>query len=149
MSQEDIENARRGYAALNDAYRSGDVEHFRPILEEFWDPEVVFVPAGVLPESRTVHGLEDMLQFTVGQMQAFEEGSMWIEPLEYIEAGDRMVVPYRFGGRARHTGIEVEFSFVHVFTQRRGKTVRVDVYRSMAEALKAVGLSEQGAHADS
>jgi len=149
MSQENIENARRGYAALNDAYRSGDVERFRPILEEFWDPEVVFVPAGVLPESRSVHGFEDMLRFTAGQMQAFEEGSTWIQPLEYIEAGDRTVVPYRFGGRARHTGIEVELSFVHVFTQRRGKTVRVDVYRSMEEALEDLGLSEQDAHADS
>jgi ketosteroid isomerase-like protein len=149
VSQEDIENARRGYAALNDAYRSGDVERFRATLEEFWDPEVVFVPAGVLPESRTVHGLEDMLEFTADQMQAFEQGSMWIEPLEYIQAGDRMVVPYRFGGRARHTGIAVEFSFVHLFTQRRGKTVRVDVYTSKDEAFADVGLSEQDAHADS
>ena len=52
-------------------------------------------PGSVLPESRTVHGLEDMLRFTAGQMQAFEEGSMWIDPLEYIEAGDRMVVAGR------------------------------------------------------
>jgi ketosteroid isomerase-like protein len=141
VSQEDVENARRGYALLNDAYRSADAERFRPFLEEIWDPEVVFVPAGVLPESRAVHGLEAVLQFTAGQMEAFEDGSMWIEPLEYIDAGDRIVVPYRFGGRARHTGVEVEFSFVHVFTQRRGKTVRVDVYESLDEAREDVGLS--------
>jgi ketosteroid isomerase-like protein len=141
MSQQDVENARRGYAALNDAYRSGDVESFRPVLEEFWDPEVVFVPAGVLPDSRSsVQGWDAVLRFTAGQMQAFESGSMWIEPLEFIDGGDRLVVPYRFGGRARHTGIEVEFSFVHVFTQRRGKAVRVDVYATKQEALTDVGL---------
>jgi ketosteroid isomerase-like protein len=143
MSQQDIENARRGYAALNDAYRSGDLERFRPILEEFWDPDVVFVAAGVLPDSgTTTHGLDGVLGFISGQMQAFEEGSMWMEPLEYIDAGDRLVVPYRFGGRARHTGIDVEFSFVHAFTQRRGKAVRVDVYETKEQALEDLGLSE-------
>ena len=147
MSQRDIENARRGYAVLNEACRSGDVDRFRPILEELWDPDVVFAAAGVLPDSSTsAHGWDGVLAFISGQMQAFEEGSMWIEPLEYIDAGDRLVVPYRFGGRARHTGIEVEFSFVHVFTRRRGKTVRVDVYETKEQALEDIGLSE--AHAD-
>ena len=141
MSDQDIENARRGYAAVNEAYGSGDVNRLRPILEELWDPNVVFVAAGVLPDSSTrVQGWEGVLGFMANQMQAFEEGSMWMEPLEYIDAGDRMVVPYRFGGRAHHTGIEVEFSFVHVFTQRRGKTVRVDVYETKDDALADVGL---------
>jgi ketosteroid isomerase-like protein len=142
MSQQDVENARRGYAALNEAYRSGDVNDFLPILEEYWDPEVVFEPAGVLPESRTVHGWDGILRFTAEQMKAFRDRSVWLEPLEYIDAGERLVVPYRFGGVARHTGIEVELSFVHVFTIRNGKTVRVDVYETKAEALEAAGLSE-------
>ena len=142
MTERDIENARRGYAAVNDAYRMGDVNRFRPILEELWDPDVLFVAAGVLPDSGThVQGWDGVLRFMANQMQAFEEGSMWMEPLEYIDAGDRLVVPYRFGGRAHHTGIEVEFSFVHVFTQRRGKTVRVDVHETKDQALADVGLS--------
>ena len=141
MPREDIERARHGYSLLNDAYRRADVDVFRPVLEEYWDPDVVFVPAGVLPESDPVKGWDGMLEFTANQMQAFEDGSMWLEPLEYIDAGDRLIVPYRFGGRARSTGIPVEFSLVHVFTQRRGKTVRVDVYRSRDEALSDLGLS--------
>jgi len=55
-----------------------------------------------------------MIDFIAGQMQAFEPGSMFIEPLEFIEVGSTLVVPYRFGGRASHSGIAVEFSFVHV-----------------------------------
>jgi hypothetical protein len=46
MSQLDIENARRGYATLNQVYRSGNPNDFRPFLEEFWDAEVVLAPAG-------------------------------------------------------------------------------------------------------
>ena len=141
MSQQDIENARRGYAMLNQAYRSGNPDDFRPFMEEFWDPEVVLAPAGVLPESAPAHGWDGVVRFMSSQMQAFEHGSMWMEPLEFIDAGDRMVVPYRFGGRAEHTGIEVEFEFVHVFTQRRGKTVRLDVYLTRQEALEDLGLA--------
>jgi ketosteroid isomerase-like protein len=142
MSQQNVANARRGYEAINRAYRSGDVDEFRPHLEAFFDPEVVFAPAGVLPESDAVQGWDELLRFTAEQMKAFKDGSSWIEPLEYLDAGDRLVVPYRFGGVARHTSIDVAFSFVHVFTMRDGRAVRVDVYETKAQALKAVGLEE-------
>jgi hypothetical protein len=47
MSEEDVENVRRDYAALNEAYRAGDSSLFRPMLEAYWDPDAVFQPAGV------------------------------------------------------------------------------------------------------
>jgi ketosteroid isomerase-like protein len=143
MSQELVETAQRGYAHLNRAYRSGDVKDFLPWLEEQFDPEVVFVPAGVLPESRPVRGWDGVLRFTAEQMKAFEDGSMWLEPIEYIDSEDDawLVVPYRFGGTARHTGIAVTFEFVHVFTLRDGMTVRVNVYETREQALEAVGRS--------
>jgi ketosteroid isomerase-like protein len=113
-----------------------------PVLEEFWDPKFALVPAGVLPDSRNVQGWDGVLGLIAEQMQAFEKGSMWMEPLEFIDAGERLVVPYRFGGRGRHTEIEVEFSFAHVITIREGKAVRVRVYETKEEALEAVGLRD-------
>src|SRR5262245_54092854 len=117
MSQAMVETARRGYAQLNRAYRGGDVDQLLPWLDEQFDPAVEFVPAGVLPESRPVKGWDGMLRYTAEQMKAFEDGSMWLEPIDYIDAEDDdwLVVPYRFGGTARHTGIPVAFEFVHVF----------------------------------
>ena len=142
MSEQDIENAKRGYAALNATYRSGDVNDLLPMLEELWDPEVVFQPAGALPDSaaRPHRGWDGVLRFTANQMEAFSE--MWIEPVEFIGVGDRLVVPYRFGGKARHTGIEVQFSFVHLFHLPEGRVVRCDVFKTKDEALEAAGLSE-------
>ena len=140
MSQENVERARRAYAALKDAYRSGDVNDLLPIAEEMWDPAIVLRTADTFVESGEWHGYEGLLRFTSDQMQAFER--MWIEPEEFIDAGDVVVVPVRFGGRARHTGIDVEFSYVHVLTVQNGKTVRIDVYESKAQALQAAGLRE-------
>jgi ketosteroid isomerase-like protein len=137
MSQENVELARRGYAALNDAYQTGE---FLSAIHQFCDPEIVLKPSGILPESSEMHGHEGLLRFAALQTEAFEE--FWVEPQEFIDAGDRVVVPVRFGGRARHTGLEVVFEVVHVCTAHDGKWTRLDMYVSKAEALEAVGLRE-------
>ena len=140
MSEEDIENARRSYAAINQAYRSGDPTDYLPILEELFHPDAVLEPAGILPESAPVQGWDGVMGFMAEQMKAFTDGSMWIEPLEYIDGEDVMVVPYRFGGRAAYTGLDVEFTFAHVVFRREGKVTRVDVYPDKDQALAAAGL---------
>jgi ketosteroid isomerase-like protein len=135
MSARNVELARRGYAALNDALQTGD---FDDALEQFCDPDIVFVPAGVLPETSEMRGHDGLRRFASNQAEAFEDFS--VEPKAFIEAGDKVVVPLRFGGRAAHTGLEVRFDVVHVCTARDGKWVRVEVYATESEALSAVGL---------
>jgi hypothetical protein len=63
MSQEDIENAKRGTAALNEAYRTNDVERVRPFVEAFWDPEVLIVPIGIFPDAQVHRGWSGALEF--------------------------------------------------------------------------------------
>jgi ketosteroid isomerase-like protein len=142
MSQENVENARRGFAALNEAYRAGDPSIFRPILEEMFTPDVVLVPGGVMPDSssRPHRGWDGFLQFIGNQMEAFSEG--WLQADEFIDRGDYLIVSYRLGGRARHTGLPVELSFVNLFTLRDGKITRCEVHETVAEALEAAGLRE-------
>jgi ketosteroid isomerase-like protein len=137
MSEENVEIARRAYEALNEAYRTGDV---LPALERFVGPDVVLVPAGILPESSEMRGHDGVLRFVTLQTEGFDD--YWVEPQEFIDAGDKVVVPVRFGGRAVHTGIDVAFDVVHVCTAYAGKWTRLDMYASKAEALKAVGLAE-------
>ena len=137
-----MENARRVYTTLNEAYRAGDPSIFRPIVEEYCDQNVVFEPAGMLPDStrRPHKGWDGLLAFIGNQMEAFSEG--WLEATEFIDHGDYLIVPYRMGGRARHTELPVEFSFVHLITIQDGKVTRLEVHRTKADALEAAGLSE-------
>ena len=139
MSQENVEFARRGYAAINEMLSRREVD--RSLIEEFWAVDTVLRPAGILPESGEMHGHEGVARFMSNQMEAFDE--FRAEPLEFIDAGDRVVVPIRFGGKARYTGMQVEFAVVHVVTLRDGKCVRTDMFREKAEALKAAGLGGQ------
>ena len=137
MSRQNVELIRRGYERWNEAYKTGD---FMPLIEELCDPELVLRPAGILPDSSEMHGHGGMLSFTTNQAEAFE--GLSLVPEEFIDAGDRVVVPVRLGGRARHTGLEIEFRLVHVCTVRAGKLARVDMYASKHEALEAVGRTE-------
>jgi ketosteroid isomerase-like protein len=136
MSLEDVNRARRAYSALNDAYRTGE---FRAVIEEHFDPEIVFKPAGIMPEgSGEVRGYDELVNFTVRQAEAFEDLSL--KPERFIDAGDRVVVPLSLTGRARHSGLPIEISFVHTGTYRDGKAVKVEVHETMQDALEAAGV---------
>ncbi len=155
MSQENVDIVRRMYEeardayygrieALHEAHENGDFGDFMTAAEETLDPDFVLAPPedSPFPEAgtREWRGREGFLRFVAGQTEGFE--AMSLEPEEFIDAGDRVVVPLQFGGKARYTGLEVKFAVVHVVTIRDGKATRLDIYMSRREALEAAGLSE-------
>ena len=71
-----------------------------------------------------------------------------MEPIsDFIDAGDRVAVRHTW--RVAGHGPEVNMEVTNVFTVRKGKIVYQEFFWDHAEALEAVGLSEQDAHADS
>jgi ketosteroid isomerase-like protein len=79
-----------------------------------------------------------------GVIQAFREwvepfSEYYTEPLDYIDVGDRVVIPQR---QRRTSGIPVEIEVTHVYEFRNGHIARVDEYDTLEEALDAAGLSE-------
>jgi len=65
-----------------------------------------------------------------------------VEPQEFIDAGDFVVVPTRQVGRGRTSGAFFEEGQVNVFRVRDGRVTQLREYRDRSEALKAVGLEE-------
>ena len=68
---------------------------------------------------------------------------------EVIDLGDQVLVLGRAFGLLEGGRAEVEATVASVWTVRDGKIARIEYYSKRAEALEAVGLSEQDAHADS
>jgi hypothetical protein len=138
MPSENVEMARAGYTAIAHFYETGDSGPVRRHIERFMDPRCG-LSAGS-PEvflEGTWDGHDGMFRFMTNQVEAYEK--MWIEPQDFIEAGDWLVVPIRFGGRGKHSGIEVVLEPVHAFRMRNGLAIEFVVYRTMKEALAAVG----------
>lgn len=137
MAKGDVELARAGYEAVNEAYRTGDWGPFMQHAETAFDPDIVLEDgseSGTFTEGEW-RGVDGLVGFIGGQTDVLED--MWVRPEEFIEVGDRLVVPLTFGGRATHTGIPVELSVVHVFTMRDGRGVRLQLFRDRDQALAA------------
>jgi len=90
-------------------------------------------------EAGTYRGEAATRRFWNTFFDAFER--VVVEPLEFIEHGESVVVPHHFHAWGRQ-GVEVDAHAAIVFTVRDGHIIEMRLYRETAEALKAVGLAE-------
>ena len=95
---------------------------------------------GGIDEGRILRGLGEIMQDYESVEQTWDEHR--IEPQEFIDAGDRVVVFLREYQRGKRSGIELTVDTAVIVDLRQGRIVRVQGYMDRAEALKAVGLSE-------
>ena len=94
--------------------------------------------SGDEPEVETLHGPGEIALMWAEWVGSFDE--FRIEPLEFIDAGERILVPFRMTGRLPGSDAEVAIEETHVYRFRDGKVVEVREYRTKEEALAAVGL---------
>jgi ketosteroid isomerase-like protein len=138
MSQENVEIVKAWYDAVNREDWDAMFKDTAPGFE-------VDLSRAVGPW-RGVFGLDQIRRVMGEYLETWE--SARLETHEFIEAGDLVVVPgtHHLKGRV---GIEVAASATLVWTIRNGAIERVSMYQEKEDALEAVGLSEQDAHADS
>jgi ketosteroid isomerase-like protein len=67
--------------------------------------------------------------------------SVRAEPLDFVEAGDRVFVPMRTAGRGRGSSIDVEMETFGVYTFRDGKILKLQYFTDRESALAAAGLT--------
>jgi ketosteroid isomerase-like protein len=113
---------RESYDPLNLALARG--EDVRPLMDVL-DPEFV-LEMGVLEGTFT--GRDGFTRFIRGQVELFED--LRCDPEEFIDAGDQIVVPMCLRGRARSTGLPLEYHAIHVWTLRDGRAARLRLYES-------------------
>jgi ketosteroid isomerase-like protein len=65
-----------------------------------------------------------------------------IEPEEFIDATDCVVVVVRMRAKGAHSGLELDRQDAVVYRVRDHKLLRADYYNNKAQALEAAGLSE-------
>ena len=128
---ENLDLVRSIYAA----YERGD---FRTPADEF-APDFEWVQLRAVVEPGTHRGLEARDRAFRSIFEVYE--NFRIEPEEYIDAGDRVIVVARSHGTARGSGMQLDQRFAYVWTVRDGKPVRMEQYASRDEALKALALS--------
>ena len=139
MSQENVEIVRRYYRAINLGDMTAALAEVDPNVEWWvrWDQ----------PDQSVVRG-HDAWRAQFDDIYAtFADFRM--DPMEFIAGGDFVVVSVLQVGRFQNSDALIEQREVHVWKLNEGRVVEVREFNEKADALEAVGLSEQDAHADS
>ena len=138
MSQENVEIVKAWYDAFN---------------REDWDAMIKDAAPGfeldlsrAVGPWRGVFGLDQIRRVLVEFRETWE--SARLEPHEFIEAGDLVVVSSTMHVKGRGE-IELVVRGAFVLTIRNGAIERATMYQERQDALEDLGLSEQDAHADS
>jgi uncharacterized protein len=130
MSQPNVELVR----AIYDRFRSGDTDGALALH----DPDMEVHDRPQAPDPQVYRGREGVLESLRVSRAAFE--GLEMVPEEILDAGDRVVVVFRFRGTGRESGVPVDERLAHVWTIREGKAVRMEVHSGRDEALRAAGL---------
>lgn len=140
MSQENLELARQGVAAVNEAYAKDDIAPWRHQVERTVDHELVLEGGPATFTEGEWRGQEGAIGFVANQMEVLKE--MWMRLDEFIDVDeDCFIMGITFGGQARHTAIPVELHPFHVFSLRNGRILRWRIFTTREEALEAAGSS--------
>ena len=132
MSQENVEIVRAYIEAINRSdWIAAGTDFMADEIEIDWSRSPALY-RGVY------HGQEAALRFA-------EELDVWdearIEPSDFIDAGDDVLVPHVVHLRGRD-GIEMDVRATYVYTMRDGLCVRWAIYQEHNEALEAAGLTQ-------
>ena len=130
MSEANVKRARRGY----DAFSQGDVQ----AVLDFLSPEIVCHSRPSHPEQEVFYGHEGFARLVARDFfQTFGE-TVRVEPSDFIDVGDWVVVPVRILGRHPQSDVDLEDQLVHAWKFRGGKAVELRPYEELSEALEAL-----------
>ena len=147
MSQENVQVVLGMVEGFNSTPRT-DLERW---VAEFFDPEIEWHDVPSLPGGGVHFGHDAYLRHVKGYREAWDTMSIVVEAIRAV--GVQVVARFRYGGVGSRSGADVagpmSASTGAVFDFRGGRILRARQFVEYREALEAVGLSEQDAHADS
>ena len=144
MSRENVEVVQEGLRLWGLSPEGGlapiDLDRLHEVFEgdttaaaELFDPEVELHPPEGEVGGRLQRGYRGIVQNWRDLLATFDE--FLIEPLEFHEAGEQVVVIQRNIGRMRD--MEIDETFSVLFTLRDSRIARIEVFASRDGALAA------------
>jgi ketosteroid isomerase-like protein len=130
VTEEYVERLRRAY----EAFHEGGVE---AILDRV-DPDFEVRDRESAPDRETLVGGPGIMELVRLNMEVFDE--LELEPLEFIDRGDVVLVVLRIRVRGRSSGVAVDSETVHGWEFVGGRAARMQIYADRQRALDALGL---------
>ena len=138
MTREDVEMVRGlwdSFKGVDCAAIDWDGDAIRKMTERFWSPEIELRWATTNPEARVHQGRDGVIHAFREWVEPFSE--YYVEPLDFIEQADRVIVPQRQWGVGSASGTPVEIEVTYVYEVRDHQITKIDEYDTLGEALEA------------
>jgi hypothetical protein len=133
MTETNADLVRQGFEALRD----GDVEALMPLVHPEFE---LTTPPNLAAEPDTYRGPDGLRRYFESFYEAMDQ--VTFEPDDFIEVGERVVVPSTLRTRGRTTGIETSQRVVQIWDIKDGKAFRVEVHATLKQALAAARSAE-------
>jgi ketosteroid isomerase-like protein len=146
MSEENVEIIRslaEQLDGLNVAVIDWTSETIREVIGRAYSPDIELTTlasglgSGV---GEFYRGLDGLSRYLREWLEPFSE--YHVDNLDYIAAGDCVLVPSRQWGIGAGSGARVELELTTLYELRDGRIVRVHQYDTLDDAREAAGLSE-------
>ena len=128
---------RRPHARTYDAFERGGLD----ALTQLHDPAIEWQTSAEDPDAATHRGRVAVRRYIEGYMETFPGFRAELEECVATPDG-RVLTTTRYTGRARASGMDMDWRQSVVYTVESGLIVRAEEYFDRAEALEAAGLSE-------
>jgi hypothetical protein len=143
MSQENIEKIKAMLGPLGDVDVAGidwEADAIRELLERDYSPDIELTTldsaVGIGP-SGSYQGWDGLVRYFKEWFDPFSEYRMkW---LDFIEAGQHVLVPMQASALGSGSGVRVEMELVLSYELHDGLITRLDEYDTLEQALEAAG----------
>jgi ketosteroid isomerase-like protein len=148
VTQQNVETLRQIYEAFNDRDIENLMEGFHPDIEIAETQDLAYAAAllrvlgprfVILSGGYRGHDEVRKLWQTVWEI------SEWfiVDPLEFIETEEHVVVPLVLNARAKGTGLEGEAPTAHLWSMRDARGFRLEVFADKQQALAAARMPKR------
>jgi ketosteroid isomerase-like protein len=127
--REDVESLRGAYQDFNERGVEAILERLAPEFE-------VRDRESSPDRDSTRYGTEGIKQLFDSYMEAFD--ALRLEPQDFTEAGDQIIVSLHQRVRGKGSGAEVVGNIAHVWKMRGGAPFRLRIFRDKDSALEAL-----------
>ncbi len=128
MSGENVDFIERGFEAFNERGVEGILPFIHPEFE-------ATTPPNLASEPDTYRG-HDGIRRWFDSFDEVMDGIRW-DAHDFQQAGDKVVVEFTLRARGKTTGLDFGQDAVMVWSMRDGKAIRVELFESLDDALRA------------
>ena len=128
MSGENVDFIERGFEAFNERGVDGILPFIHPEFE-------ATTPPNLASEPDTYRG-HDGIRRWFDSFDDVMDGIRW-DAHDFQQAGDKVVVEFTLRARGKTTGLDFGQDAVMVWSMRDGKAIRVELFESLDDALRA------------